>query len=82
MVDGRLTERGTLTGFTAVLHQAPQSLLEAPYVVGVAAFPEGLSVLGVISGAGIDEVAVGDSVAVVSVPVGEKLGFAFSLVPE
>lgn len=38
----------TLVGFTAVLHPAPGSLIEAPYDIGVARFAGGLDVIGLL----------------------------------
>jgi uncharacterized OB-fold protein len=34
-----------------VLHPPPGGLVEVPYLVGVARFPEGISILGVVTGA-------------------------------
>jgi uncharacterized OB-fold protein len=43
---------------TAVLAQPPGSLVQAPYDVGVAEFPDGICVLGLLAG----ETAAGDAV--------------------
>jgi uncharacterized OB-fold protein len=36
---------------TAVLHPPPGALVEVPYLIGVAQFPEGISIMGVVVGA-------------------------------
>jgi uncharacterized OB-fold protein len=47
----RLAGPATLTVHTSVLVQPPGSLVQAPYDVGVAAFPEGICVIGLLDGA-------------------------------
>lgn len=47
---------------TAVLHAPPDALVEVPYVIGIAEFPEGISVLGLVDAPGLDAAATGDVV--------------------
>lgn len=49
----------TLAAFTAVLHPAPGALIAPPYHVGVARFPEGLCVIGILLNADELELATG-----------------------
>ena len=45
-----LQARATLGPCTAVLHPPPGALVPTPYLVGVARFPEGISVMGLVVG--------------------------------
>jgi uncharacterized OB-fold protein len=45
-----LSSEAALVRHTAVLHQPPGALVEVPYRVAVAAFPEGLSIMGLLVG--------------------------------
>jgi len=45
-----LQEQATLDGCTAVLHPPPGALVEVPYLVGVARFAEGISIMGLVVG--------------------------------
>jgi uncharacterized OB-fold protein len=45
-----LHDNATLGTCTAVLHAPPGALVEVPYMVGVARFPEGISIMGVVVG--------------------------------
>ena len=59
---------------TAVLAQPPGSLVRAPYSVGVAEFPEGVCVIGLL----VDDPEVGDRVeVVVHEPYDDGRVFAF-----
>ncbi len=67
--------------WTSVNHPPPGGLVDVPYSVVVADFPEGISILGLVSkdgSAGV--VALGNQVEVVSTEVGERIGYAFSVV--
>ncbi len=65
---------------TEILNQPPDSLVVAPYSIGVAEFPEGLRVIGLL-----EEPApkLGDSVVPVVVqPAVDLIAFAFRLTSE
>ena len=47
-----------------------------PYTVAAAAFPEGVSILGVVAGDAAS-LRVGDPLRVVALEVGERVGFGF-----
>ena len=66
-----------LTGFTAVLHPVPGSIMEPPYGIGVARFADGLQVIGLLTTAG-DDLGLDDpiEVCVIEVPDG-RLTYAF-----
>lgn len=51
---------------TAVLHAPPDALVEVPYVVGVAEFPEGISVLGLVDTPGLEAAATGDAIETIA----------------
>lgn len=76
-----LSTSGTIESRTAVLHTPPGSLIEAPYAVVTASFPEGITVLSLLTDASYDEIAVGDKVDTVGVDIGGRVGFAFKLTP-
>lgn len=60
---------------TEILNQPPDSLVEAPYSIGVAEFPEGLRVIGLLES---PAAKAGDSVVpVVAQPADELVAFAF-----
>ncbi|MBS45654.1 MAG: hypothetical protein CMH83_21270 [Nocardioides sp.] len=59
--DDRLSGPGRLRASTAVLAQPPGSRVEAPYLAGVAEFPGGLCVIGLLA----HELPVGARVEVV-----------------
>lgn len=69
-----LSSTARLGAQTAVLHAPPGALVDVPYRVGVAEFPEGLAVLGLLVG---DQPERGDRVEVVSVPVGDRLTYGY-----
>lgn len=50
-----LATEATLAGFSSVLHAPPGAGIEVPYDVGVAQFPEGICVMGLLLGAAEDE---------------------------
>ena len=60
-----LPTAATLAGFSAVLHQPPGAKVEAPYPVGVARFPNGLAVMGLLLGA-VDDAHIGMPVETVT----------------
>jgi uncharacterized protein len=62
---------------TAVLHQPPGALVEAPYTVALAEFPEGISIMGVVSDRAFEDVRIGQPLTTVAVQVGNSLGYAF-----
>jgi len=68
---------GTLGGFTSVLHPPPGAQVETPYHLGVAAFPEGISVLGQLLVGSLEEVSTGDAVEVVATEVDGSATYAF-----
>lgn len=62
---------------TEILHQPPDSMIESPYPIGVAEFPEGLRIIGPLEGPPARQ---GDSVvAVVSRPADNLVTYAFRL---
>jgi uncharacterized OB-fold protein len=64
----------TLRALTSVTSQPPGALVQAPYDVGVAQFPEGICVIGLIDGPAV----AGMSVTVVATsPYPDGLTFAF-----
>lgn len=59
-VDEPLGPRAELGGFTAVLHAPPGARVDVPYTIGVAAFAENLSVMGLMVDAiPLDELELG-----------------------
>ena len=74
-----LSSQAILTGFTAVNHALPGALVEAPYVVAIAAFPEGISILGTVVGAEYGELSLGGRVRTVAVDVGGNVGYGYQL---
>ncbi len=77
----RLSRTARVSQWTSVNHPPPGGLVDVPYSVVVADFPEGISILGLVSkdgSAGV--VALGNQVEVVSTEVGERIGYAFSVV--
>jgi len=75
-----LSDRPTLAGFTSVLHPPPGALVATPYHVGVAAFPEGISVLGLLVGVpdgGAGSLRIGAGLATVAAAVGEHATYAY-----
>lgn len=82
MNDLSLGPDARLRGFTAVLHQPPGALVQAPYVVGVAEFTAGIAVLGLLVGAGYDELCIGDRVRVVLTPTSAGLTYAYEVAPD
>lgn len=72
-----LTDSAVLSGFTSVLHPPPGALVQTPYHIGIAAFPEGVSVLGQLLVDSLDEVSIGDAVSVVATEVDGSATYAF-----
>jgi uncharacterized OB-fold protein len=76
----RLSSHATISQFTNVNHPPPGGLVPVPYAVAVADFPEGISVLGLVSNATTaEELSVGDDVRTVAAEVGDKVGYAFEV---
>jgi uncharacterized OB-fold protein len=76
----RLNRRGSISQFTNVNHPPPGGLVPVPYAVAVADFPEGISILGVVSNAQtVDDLRFGDEVRTVAFPVGDHLNYAFEV---
>jgi uncharacterized OB-fold protein len=73
-----LSAQATVVGVTAVLHPPPGALIEVPYTVALAAFPEGVAVLGVVT-ADLADVPLGQRVETVAILVGERAGYGFQL---
>jgi uncharacterized OB-fold protein len=71
-----LSTTAVVDGFTTVSAPPPGGLVEAPYTVAAAAFPEGIAVLGVVVGPE-DDLQMGDPLTVVAMAVGERTGFGF-----
>lgn len=74
-----LGPRARVVGTSAVLHPAPGSLVAAPYTVALAAFPEGISVLGVVEGTAFEDVALGADVVATVVDLEGRLGYQYRL---
>lgn len=77
----RLAVDAELAGFTAVLHAPPGALVEVPYHVGVARFPEGICVMGLLLGVSDEEEpTLGEPVeTVLAQPYEGALTYAFRL---
>ena len=74
----RLSTHGTISQFTSVNHPPPDGLVPVPYAVAVVDFPEGLSILGLVSNAAnVDDLEFGDEVRTVAAPVGDQIGYSF-----
>lgn len=73
-----LSAAGVITGYSAVLHQPPGALVEAPYPVAAVALPEGITVLGIVDGPW-EVIHLGAPVVTVMRLIGDRLGFAFRL---
>ena len=80
--EAALGSSARVTATTAVLHPPPGSLVEAPYTVALAAFPEGLSVLGVVQWVAYEDVRVGAEVTPTVVELEGRLGYQFRLVSQ
>lgn len=72
-----LSGTAEIVGFSAVLHQPPGSLVEAPYAVALAAFPEGVAVLGTVEGADHRELRIGEAVSTVARQVGGSIEYTY-----
>jgi uncharacterized protein len=80
VVEGSLGPRARVVGTTAVLHPPPGALVETPYTVALAAFPEGVSVLGVVMDRGFDDVPLGVDVVTTVVELDGRTGYQYRLV--
>jgi len=79
----RLSRGARVSQWTAVNHAPPGGLVDVPYSVAVADFPEGISVLGLIRKSdSAGALALGDQVEVVATEVGDRIGYAFGIVNE
>jgi len=76
-----LSPTARIRAVTQVEHPPPGALIEVPYLVVMADLADGITVLGQLTGAVLDEVAVGDKVTSVAVPVGDKVSYGFRLGP-
>ena len=74
-----LSETAEIIGFSAVLHQPPGALVQAPYSVALAAFPEGVAVLGTVGGVAYDQLSIGDRVTTVATVVGGSIEYSYAL---
>jgi len=74
-----LSPTGRVRAVTQVEHPPPGALIEVPYLVVMADLAEGITVLGQLAEAELDEVAVGEEVTSVAVPVGDKVSYGFRL---
>ena len=77
-----LSSSATIRGFSAVLHQPPGALVQAPYAVALAAFPEGVAVLGTVDGQDYRALSIGDAVTTVAKEVGASIEYAYRLEPK
>lgn len=75
--EAALSGTAEVIGHSAVLHQPPGALIDAPYPVALASFPEGVAVLGVVENAQVGEVSIGDRVETVARLVGDSIEYAF-----
>jgi uncharacterized OB-fold protein len=75
--EAQLSSDAAVIGVTAVNHAPPGALLPVPYTVAVAAFPEGVAVLGVVPGASIADLRLGDRVRSVGMLVGEAVAYGW-----
>lgn len=78
-VEAPLSDQAQVEFVTAVLHQPPGALVQAPYAVVLAGFPEGVSVMGVVADLDYEQIAPGDRVRVVAAQTGECIGYQFRL---
>jgi uncharacterized OB-fold protein len=74
--EAKLSGQAVVAGVSAVLHAPPGALVEAPYTVALAAFPEGVAVLGVVT-APFEDVALGQSLQTVGMQVGSRVGYGY-----
>lgn len=68
-----LSGAARLGATTAVLHPPPGGQVDVPYVVGVAEFPEGISVIGLVDATELGAVSRGDVVDTVALEVAPGL---------
>jgi uncharacterized OB-fold protein len=79
MMPSALSTSARVAGFTAVNHPPPGAQIDTPYVIAVGAFPEGVSIMGTVVGAAIDELNLGDGLETVALEVGGRIGYGFRL---
>jgi uncharacterized OB-fold protein len=79
VVEGSLGPQARVVGTTAVLHPPPGAMVETPYTVALAAFAEGVSVLGVVMERSFDEVPLGAHVVATVVELDGRLGYQYRL---
>jgi uncharacterized OB-fold protein len=73
----QLSSDATVIGVTAVKHAPPGALVPVPYTVAVAAFREGVAVLGAVPGVSMEDLRFGDRVRSVGMLVGEAVAYAW-----
>jgi uncharacterized OB-fold protein len=73
----QLSSDAAVIGVTAVNHAPPGALLAVPYTVAVAAFPEGVAVLGAVPGVSIADLRLGDRVRSVGMLVGGAVAYGW-----
>jgi hypothetical protein len=73
----QLSLDATVIGLTAVNHPPPGALVPAPYSVAVAAFAEGVAVLGPVPGVSMEDLQLGDRVRSVGILVGEAVAYGW-----
>jgi uncharacterized OB-fold protein len=79
-VEVALSGRATIAGFSAVLHQPPGGMIETPYAIALAEFPEGVAILGTVQGADYRDLAIGDVVETVAREIGNSVEYTYRLV--
>lgn len=77
-----LGPRARLRTVTSVLHPPPGSRVPVPYVVGVAEFPEGISILGLVVIDAQEHVTVGDPVDTIAYAPADVSTYGFLPRPE
>ncbi|CAB5037968.1 unannotated protein [freshwater metagenome] len=68
-----------VVGFTAVMHAPPGSLVAVPYVLAVAAFLGGISIMGVVDNVELGDLEVGVLVDVIAAARGDIACYAYRL---
>lgn len=78
-VPAQLGSSGRIRLFSAVLHQPPGALIDTPYAVALVDFPEGLSVLGVVTDARVEDLHIGQPVTTVGLSVADSVSYGFAV---
>lgn len=71
-----LASGGRVVSSTAVLHQPPDAMIQAPYSIAMVRFDSGVEVLGVAEGDGA-VLATGTAVSTEAFAFGDHVGFRF-----